>query len=182
MSVSDDVERIAGVAAGFADEGEELVGVIAAEPSAGLRVYLCSYERGERRTWLALDEDGSPVGCRKLVRETVSIAALCELAVEVAGGGQLEELRASLVSVRLTESPPGIEAAEAAALALETTIGAPPRLATPAYLDAVGTAAFELERALGEGGSPFAQAMREATTTVEALTGDVENGYKIALA
>jgi hypothetical protein len=181
-ALSDDLDRISEAAASFADEGEDLAGILAAEPSPGTRVYLCSYAHGARRAWLALNDNGAPIESRKLVRETVSIAALCELAVEIAGGGRLEELRATLLSLRLTENPPGIGDAEAAALRLETAIGAPPHLATPGYLDAVGAAALELERALGEdGGSPFARAMRDATATVEALTTDVESSYKIEL-
>ena len=89
---------------------------------------------------------------RESVRETASIVALCELAEETAGGGQLEELRQQLVQLRLTESPEGIEDAEAAALALERVIGAPPRVASPAFLDAVGQATRELEQALGAAG------------------------------
>ena len=47
-------------------------------------------------------------------------------------------LRSQLAQVRMVEQPPGIEEAEEAALALERVIGAPPRVASPAYLDAVG--------------------------------------------
>ena len=50
----------------------------------------------------------------------------------------------------MTEQPDGIEEAEEAALALERAIGAPPRVASPAYLDAVGAATRRLELALGE--------------------------------
>ena len=64
-----------------------------------------------------------------------------ELAEESAGGGKLEELRQQLVALRVTEAPEGIEEAEEAALALEQTIRAAPRLASPVYLDAVGLAA-----------------------------------------
>ena len=117
------------------------------------------------------------------MREAVSIAALCEVAAERAGGGELEELRAELVALRLRENPPGIVEAEEAALALERVVGAPPRVASPAYLDDVGTAARGLERALGEDGiSPFAEAMREALAAVEAVAADVQANYKRELA
>ena len=56
----------------------------------------------------------------------------------------------------MTEQPDGIEEAEAAALALEQAIGAPPSVASPAYLDEVGAATRALERALGDHASPFA--------------------------
>jgi len=118
------------------------------------------------------------VTSRSLVRETVSIAALCEVAEETAGGGRLEELRRQLVALRLTENPPGIDDAEDAALALEATIGAPPRVATPAYLDEVGAAARRLEEVLGDAESPFARAMASAWGSVESLTQQVESAYK----
>ncbi|HSS72850.1 MAG TPA: hypothetical protein VLK53_04720 [Gaiellaceae bacterium] len=112
----------------------------------------------------------------------MSIAALCELAEEAAGGGRLEELRAQLLSLRLTENPEGIEEAEEAALDLERTIGAPPRLATPAHLDAVGAATRRLERALGEDmSSPFGEMMKQAIAVVTELETDVLGGYKLEL-
>jgi hypothetical protein len=104
---------------------------------------------------------------------------MCELAEESAGGGELENLREKLVAIRLTENPPGIEEAEEAALALEQAIGAPPRLAEPAYLDRVGAATRRLEQALGpSAGSPFAEAMKQGMASVEELTHDVELNYK----
>jgi hypothetical protein len=171
--------RIAGAAVSFSESGEELVGVIAAEPSGGQRVYLCAFEGGEGRSWLALDASGRPLEHRALVREAVSIAALCELAGETAGGGELEELRARLVGLRLTENPEGIEEAEEAALALEAVVGSPPRVSTPGYLDEVGAATRRLELALGTNGvSPFAEAMKHGVAAVEALTAEVEASYK----
>ena len=94
----------------------------------------------------------------------------------------LEELRAQLASLRLTENPPGIDEAEEAALALERTLGTPPRLATPTYLDAVGLAARRLEQALGENGSsPFATAMKQGLVAIDELTAEVEGRYKLEL-
>ena len=81
-----------------------------------------------------------PVDARDDVRDTASIVAMCELAADLAGGGDLEQLRTQLAQVRMVEQPPGIEEAEAAALALERVVGAPPRVASPAYLDEVGVA------------------------------------------
>jgi hypothetical protein len=182
VELADEVDRIAALAAGFADDGERLAGVLPAEPEPGARIYLCAFERGEERAWLALDGEGAPVESRTRVREAVSIAALCELADETAGGGDLSELRSQLVALRLTENPPGIDEAEAAALALEQVVGTPPRLATPAYLDAVGAATVRLERALGDStASPFAAAMQQGFATVEELTREVESSYKATL-
>jgi hypothetical protein len=181
VAPAEELDRIAGEARRYADADEELVGILPAEPAAGELVFLCAYERrgAEGRAWLALDPDGEPVAERGVVREAVSIAALCELADDSAGGGGLEELRAQLVTLRLTENPPGIEEAEDAALALERVLGGPGRIASPAYLDRVGSATLRLEQALGgEGGSPFAAALRAGTDAVQALTAEVEATYK----
>jgi hypothetical protein len=172
------LERIAALARSYADAGEEVAGVLAAEAEPGERVYVCAFARGETRSWLALDSAGEPLADRSRVRSAVAILALCELAEETAGGGDLGELRSQLVALRVTENPPGIAEAEDAALALEAVVGAPPQLATPARLDAIGAATRRLERALGEGTSPFATAMQQAAGAVEELTGEVEAGYK----
>jgi hypothetical protein len=182
VELNDELRRIAEAAIRFAEPGEELTGIVPAEPAAGARSYLCAFTREpERTTWLVLDAEEAPVTEPARVRDVVSIAALCELADDIAGGGDLDELRSQLVALRLTENPPGIDEAEEAALALQATIGAMPRVATPEHLDAVGAAAMRLERVLGGPGSPFATAMKQATETVAELTRDVENGYKVPL-
>ena len=116
------------------------------------------------------------------MRDAVAIAALCELAEESAGGGDVGELRARLVELRLTEDPEGIEEAEVAAAALQEAIQDPPRVASVAYLDAIGQAAARLEQALGQvGGSPFAEAMKTGVTAAEDLADDVERSYRVPL-
>ena len=179
MTLDQELERIAAAASVHAAPGEEVAAVLVAEPASGRRVYLCAFEGGETRTWLALDGDAEPVDDRHLVRDAASIAALCEVAAEVAGGGDLEELRSQLVALRIRESPPGIEDAEAAALELEQVLGAAPRLASPAFLDEVGAATRRLEATLGDDGpSPFAEAMRNAVGVVNGLADEVERTYK----
>jgi len=179
VALRDDLERVAVAAASFAGPGEELAGVVPAEAEPGERTYLCAFAAGAERSWLVLDAEGEPVTSRDVVRRTVSVTAMCELAEESAGGGELGELRERLVALRLTESPPGIEEAEEAALALEQAIAPPPRLAEPAYLDRVGAATRRLEEALGDSaGSPFTEAMRQGLVAVEELTRDVEAHYK----
>jgi hypothetical protein len=181
MAAAEDVERIAGAAAGFADPGEELTGVLVAE-TLGRRVYLCSFDSAERRTWLAMSDDAQPLTDGRLVREAASLAALCEVAEESAGGGQLPELRARLAELRETDNPEGIEEAEAAAAALADTLQPEPRVASGAYLDAIGSASRRLEQALGESGaSPFAAAMQVALGSVEELADDVERNHKLPL-
>ena len=183
MALTEDLRRIAEAAVRYAGPDEEVVGIVPAEPSSGSRAYLCAYRSVDGETsWLVLDEDGRAVEDRARVREVVSISALVELAEETAGGGALDELRSQLVAVRMTENPPGIEEAEEAAIALEATIGAAPRVATPERLDAIGAATLRLERVLGGAGSPFAAAMKQATATVDELTRDVEAAYKVPLA
>jgi hypothetical protein len=184
VSLEDELDAAATTAGTFAGDGEQLAGVVAAEPSAGLRVYVCAYRRGEdeRLSWLALDGGGEPLGDRLLVRDAVSIVGLCELAEECAGGGDVPELRRQLADLKSRHDPPGINEAQAAAAALETAIATPPRIATLAYLDAIGAAASKLERALGEmGSSPFARAMQSGSAAVDELADDVERNYKRSL-
>ena len=173
MALVEDLERIAALAS----EHGEVTGVLAAEPAASRRLYLVALGEGEERRWAVLDDGGSVARRRDEVRNVASIVAMCELAEELAGGGDLEQLRAQLAQVRMVEQPPGIEAAEEAALALERVIGAPPRVATPAFLDEVGVATMTLERALGEVSSPFSDAIRGAAGAVEEFVQDVERHY-----
>ena len=181
MTVAEDAGRVASAAAAFAEPGEELAGLLLTE-TLGRRVYLCAFESAEGRTWLALGADAEPLTDGRLVREAASLAALCEVAEESAGGGHLPELRARLAELRVTDNPEGIEEAEAAAESLAETLQPEPRVASGAYLDALGSASRRLEQALGESGaSPFAAAMQAALGSVEELASDVERNYKMPL-
>jgi hypothetical protein len=156
--------------------------VIPTESAGAQRVYLVAYAAGERKSWLALDANGLPVTDRRVLRDAVSIAAMCELAEETAGGGHLPELRSQLETLRATEAPEGIDDAEAALEQLEQTIGSELRVASPSYLDEVGAATRRLEQALGDhGASPFLEAMKQAGLTIDGLTADIESHYKAEL-
>jgi hypothetical protein len=177
MTLADDLARIAASASAHGP----VSGVLAAEPWRGRRLYLVAFGGDEEREWLVFDDEGQPVVRRDDVRDTASIVAMCELAGDLAGGGDLETLRSQLAQVRMVEQPPGIEEAEEAALALERTIGASPRVATPRYLDELGAATMVLERALGETSSPFSSAIRSSTSVIEEFVADVERDYKVDL-
>jgi hypothetical protein len=84
VALHDDLAAAAKRAAAFAEPRERVDAVLAAEPSTGRRVYLCAFSAGEVRSWLLLDER-SPVTSRALVRETVALAALCEVVGEAVG-------------------------------------------------------------------------------------------------
>jgi hypothetical protein len=162
MGLADEITAARDAALALAEDGEALTGVVPTEPGLGARVYLCAYENGDGLGWLALDADGVPVVDRTLLRDAVSIAALCELAEESAGGGDLDELRARLAELRRVENPDGIDVAERAAEELAAVVGETPRLASPAYLD--------------DFGSP--DVVTSAFGAVESLTDEVEAAYK----
>src|SRR3989442_6878204 len=108
MALENDLERVAGAVEPLNEPDEQLAGLVAAEAAPGERTYLCAFVNGSGRTWLVVDGAGQPLTGRDAVRRTVSITAMCELAEESAGGGELGELRERLVALRLTENPPGI--------------------------------------------------------------------------
>jgi hypothetical protein len=181
MGLEDELVAARAVALRHAQAGEELIGVVPAEPAA-TRVYLCAFESQGGQAWLAVDGRGEPVTDRAVVHDAVSIAALCELAEESAGGGDLAALAARLAELQATEAPEGIDEAQAALAELEATLLAPPRVASLAYLDAIGRAAGRLEEALGStGASPFAAAMKTGLGAADELADQVERGYKLPL-
>jgi len=182
VALTEDLRRIAEAAVAHAGEDEEVSAVIPTEPARAGRVYLVAYTVGERKSWLALDAEGTAVTDRRVLRDAVSIAAMCELAEETAGGGRLAELRSQLETLRATEAPEGIDDAEAALDELDRTMGGEIRVASPAYLDEVGAATRRLEQALGDhGASPFLEAMKAASLTIDGLAADIESHYKAPL-
>jgi hypothetical protein len=85
MDLEHDLRRIAEAAARHAGDGEEVAGIVPAEPANGLRLYVCVYRAEAATSWLVLDATGVPVSDQALIRDAVSIAALCEVAEEAAG-------------------------------------------------------------------------------------------------
>jgi hypothetical protein len=136
VGLNDELEAIAEAARAHAADGEELAAVIPAEPAQGVRVYLCAFAAGDERSWLALDSHAQPLVDRSLLRDAVSIAALCELADEVSG------------------SPDDSE----------------PRVASPAYLEAVAASSHDL-----------AETLKQGTVAVEGLMAEVESTHKVEL-
>ena len=183
MSLADDIERVASLASAHAASGDLVSGVIATEPVSGELVYLCAFDDADgRRSWLAVRADGSPVASRVELREAVSIAALCEVATDAAGGGDLDALIGRLEELQTTEAPPGIEAAVEAARELQDVLGVPPQLATPSRLDEIGAATRRLERELDPmAASPFTAAMKGSQDAVGELQREIEAGYRVPL-
>ena len=86
MALDEELVQAAKRARAFADPGEQVEAVLAAEPGAGRRLYVCAFARPneDERRWLVLDDE-APVTSRALVREAVSLAALCEVVGEAVG-------------------------------------------------------------------------------------------------
>jgi hypothetical protein len=183
VGLADELERIRELAAVLAGSGDVISGILAAEPAAGRRTYVCSFDDADGlRSWLALRADGTPVTRRSELRAAVSIAAMCEVAAEAAGGGEVDELVARLAELRAREAPEGIAQAEAAARELRAVLGDPPQLATPERLDAIGAAARRLEQELSPNApSPFVAAMRASEGVVGELQREIEAGYRLGL-
>ena len=183
MSLGEELERAAEHALSAVEDGASVSGVLATESQPGMRVYLCSIDGTDgTRGWLAVRSDGGVVTARSDLRAAVSIAALCEVAADTAGGGDVDGLIASLVDLREREAPEGIEDAEEATRTLKNVIGDPPQLATPERLDEIGAAARRLEQELDPGGaSPFAAALKGAQSAVQELQREVEAGYLVPL-
>ena len=120
---------------------------------------------GVERRWLVLDDTGAVVTARRTGAHTASIVAMCELAEDLAGGGDLEQLRAELAAGRMVEQPPGIEEAEDAALASNACSAL--HRALPHRTSLTASAPRRLRRAsLGEASSPLSSAIRGAAGAV----------------
>ena len=160
--------------------------ILPTEARAGRRIYLCAFggTDGEAESWLGLDAAGRPVVERQVVRDAVSIAAMCELAEETAAGGDLDDLKSRLVALRVTDEP----ARHRGGRGRGRGAAARPRRRRRSSRRPPGSTRSGRRRASwscalgGElQGSPFAQAMLSAPAVVEQLTADVEGSYRAPL-
>ena len=175
MALADDLER---AAARPRPRTAQVAAVLAAEPARRAARYLVALGEDDDRSWLVLDARARPGrrARRQSARSPRSSSSASSPASSRAAA-QLEELRAQLAQVRLTEQPPGIEEAEEAALALERAIGAPPVVASPAYLD---DGRRRDARARGRARRPrlaVRERARAASGTVEAFVAEVEGRH-----
>ena len=178
MALENELSAAAEAAGAFLEADEELAAVLPAEPSPGLRVYLCAFSRGEEVVWLALRR-------RRLAasRTGRSYAMPCR-----SSGSASWRRRAPAAATRararlgalLAENRPESRGEGGRGRARSRASREPPRVASPAYLDAVGAAAARLERALGELG-PLAvrrRRCRSGSGAVEELADRIERSYK----
>jgi hypothetical protein len=179
----EELERAVRAAERLGEAGDVVSAVLPTEPETGRRVYLCAFDGADGlRSWLAVDGEGVAVAERAELRSAISVAALCEVATDAAGGGDLDELIARLEDLKAREDPPAVAAAIDAARDLRSVLGEPPQLASAARLDAIGAATRRLEQKLDPtGASPFAAAMQAAQAAVAELQREIEAGYRIDL-
>ena len=183
MVLEDELERAVDAAGSHSEPGDVISAVLPTEPEPGRRVYLCAFDGADGfRSWLAVDGEGRTVVDRAELRSAISIAALCEVAADAAGGGDLDELVARLEELRSREDQAGIADAIAAARELQHVLGDPPQLASGSRLDAIGAATRRLEKELDPtGASPFGTAMQAAQAAVAELQREIEAGYRTEL-
>ncbi len=176
MSLEDELQRAAATGSLYG----AVCAVLAAEPMSGERAYLLALGEGDEREWLVLGKSLEPVTERSRVLEVASIVVLCELAVELAAGDRLQEAEARSAAAA-ADGQDGLAGVAAAAAELEAVIGAPPRVASAAYLDLVGSATRRLEQELGDHVSPLARALAAHTPSVEAFIAEVEGRHRVLL-
>jgi hypothetical protein len=178
--LEDELERAVSAAYVHGDAGDMVSAVLPTEPEPGRRIYLCAFDGADGfRSWLAVDGEGRAVADRAELRSAISIAALCEVAADAAGGGDVDELIARLEELRSRENPSGMGSAIEAAHELRRVLGQPPELASAARLDEIGAATRRLEKELDPaGGSPFGTTMQAAQAAVAELQREIEAGYR----
>jgi hypothetical protein len=153
VSVTDDLEAAAAAGGRHAAPGERVAAVMVAEPGLDERVYLVAFERNDELGYLALDERLEPLDDRRLVRDAVVMIGLAERAEEASSATQADELKDMFSEAATELERAGLEQAAAARAVVEGLDGLSaasqgPRVATAAYLDAIGAASGRLAVAL----------------------------------
>ena len=116
------------------------------------------------------------------MREVASIVVMCELAEELSGGGQLDELRTRLAQLRMTEQPAGIEDGRGGG-ARRWSARSAHRRASPRPRSSTTSAPrrSRSSRRSGELESPFASALRSSTGAMDGFLAEVETRYLLPL-
>ena len=166
MALDDDLARIAALAAAHGT-GRRASLQQSRRPGC-VGISSPSARDGCRRAGSCSTTPGSRSTRRGDVRDTASIVAMCELAEELAGGGDLEQLRVAAragAHGRAAAGDRGGRGGGARARADDRRARHESR--RPRISTSVGAATVVLERALGETSSPFSTAIRGATGAVE---------------
>lgn len=156
MTLVERLEEAHAAASGHASAGEEVVGVLPAEPGTGERVYMLAFSSGEALSYLAIDSRHEPIHDRQLVRDAATILALAERAEEASGAIMGPELIDRFGACAEQLDGLGVAAGAAACRAAVDALreleaaAAGPRVASPAFLDSVAYAAADVGAALGE--------------------------------
>jgi hypothetical protein len=179
MASEDQLLAAAAAAKPFAAAGEEVLGVLVADPFERGLVYLCALgpaadddladDDVPELAWIALDGVGLALADARRVQEAATLAALCETAEEAALVPDAAEIaeaaeRALALSGERADLRAALEATHAAALAAAAH-GAGLRVARTGYVDELADAA----RGLGASAQELQQRGSELSAS---LTGD----------
>ena len=154
MTLEQQLEAARDAAAVHTRQGERVAAVMASEPGLFARVYLIAFERDGELAYLALDAELEPLDDRRLVREAVVMLGLAERAEEVSTALEADRLQPHFADAERALRGAGHEREAQAAADVQTALAglsaaaAGPRVATPAYLDAIGAASGRLAVAL----------------------------------
>jgi hypothetical protein len=157
MASEDQLLAAAAAAKPFATPGEEVVGVLVADPFERGLVFLCAlgppgedddHEDDEvpELGWIAVDGDGLALADARRVQEAATLAALCETAEEAAlvpdAGGIADAVEGALALVgeQRSDLRAALDAAHVAALAAAAH-GDGLRVARTGYIDELADAA-----------------------------------------
>ena len=184
VTLDEQLERIGQLAQFVTRRGRaRLAGVLAAEPQPRARASTSALSFAAAALWLAVGDDGRPLEDRERFatrprspRSARSRRRRRRAATSRSSGPQLVALR----DRRSAGDRRGGGGRAGAAEGRST--GRRDRVAGPLDADRVATRRVEL--ALGDVGRarPFAEAMKTALAAVEALTQEIERGYKLPLA